>query len=141
SEGGAPPTALGEALNEHTDQTGVRAHLRGTSVVLESDQGAIALASPAAEDMFAASLAGAIFTSYVSDNQGDLTATTATAGATFGTTIPAGLKLTSTTGQPISIDLGPNADPATLGLLEANSTGEGRFGTAIASVSIDTAAK
>lgn len=138
---GPTPTALVEAFNEWTDETGVRAHLRGTSVVLESDQGAIALASHATEDMFAASLAGAIFTSYVSDNQGDLTATTATAGATFGTTIPAGLKLTSTTGQPISIELGPNTDPATLGLLEANSTAQGRFGTAIASVSIDTAAK
>jgi flagellin len=137
---GATPTALVDALNQYTDQTGVRAHLRGTSVVLESDQGAIAIASPAAEDMFAASLTGAVFTSYVSDNQGDLIAANATAGAAFGTSVPAGLKLTSTTGQPISVELGNNADPATIGLLEANSTGEGRFGTAIASVSIDTAA-
>lgn len=138
---GATPTALVDALNQQMDKTGVQAYLRGTSVVLESNQGAIAIGSATAEDMFAASLDGAILTSYTSDDEGVLVPDTATAGATFWTTIPAGLKLTSTTGQPISIDLGPNADPATLGLLEANSTAQGRFGTAIASVSIDTAAK
>ncbi|HEY0894094.1 MAG TPA: flagellin, partial [Cellvibrio sp.] len=54
-------------------------------------------------------------------------------------TVPGGIKLVSTNDSPISIKLGPNAVPATLGLLESNVTAEGAFGTAIASISIDTA--
>lgn len=135
-------TDLVDAFNTYTDATGVTARLQGTRIILESDQGAINIAEAAANSVFAAGegLNGASFTSYTANNLGVLVPANSTGGPGFAASVPAGLKLTSTTGQPISIDLGPNADPATLGLLEANSTAQGRFGTAIASVSIDTAA-
>lgn len=142
--GGVPsPTAFVDAINAQIDTTGVRAHLRGTNVVLESDQGSITVVSAGAQDIFGAALDGATFSYYTSQTNGTLSNTTTppVTGGFTGINAPAGIKLTSTTGQPISIELGPNVDHATMGLLEANSTAQGRFGTAIASVSIDTAAK
>ncbi len=135
---------LVDAFNAKTDVTGVSAYLLGDRVVLQSDQGAINVApTGAANDVFTTALDTTDFIHYIgadvnADDLPDSVTTTMPAGGAVS--VPAGLKLTSTTGQPISIDLGPNADPATLGLLEANSTAQGRFGTAIASVSIDTAA-
>jgi flagellin len=143
-----PPNAtmshLVDAFNAKTDLTGVTASLLGDRIVLQSDQGAINIAPHTAEDIFGAAFAGTDFIHYIGtdgDNDGVSDEVSATMPGAGGVTVPAGLKLTSTTGQPISIELGPNADPATLGLLEANSTAQGRFGTAIASISVDTAAK
>lgn len=136
---------LVDAFNAKTDVTGVTASLLGDRIVLQSDQGAINIAPAAAEDIFAAAFDNTDFIHYVgtdldTDGVSDEMVVTMTGGGGGSVTVPAGLKLTSTTGQPISVELGPNADPATLGLLEANSTAQGRFGTAIASVSINTAA-
>lgn len=134
-------TELVEAFNSFTDETGVTARLLGTRVILESDQGAITIAADTTADVFGAGLAGAEFTNYVSDANGDLVATNVTGVAAMGAfTVPAGIKLTSTTDQPISIELGANVDPATVGLIESNATAEGRFGVAISSISINTAA-
>ena len=144
----ATPTMseLVDAFNAKTDVTGVTASLLGDRVVLQSDQGAINIGPAAANDIFTTAFDATDFIHYVgsdADNNGvsDEVVVTMTGGGGGSVTVPAGLKLTSTTGQPISIELGPNADPATLGLLEANSTAQGRFGTAIASVSIETADK
>jgi len=145
-----PPNAtmshLVDAFNAKTDATGVTASLLGDRIVLQSDQGAINIAPAAANDIFGAAFDTTDFIHYIGtdgDNDGvsDEVVVTMTGGGGGSVTVPAGLKLTSATGQPISIELGPNADPATLGLLEANSTAQGRFGTAIASISVDTAAK
>ncbi len=132
-------------FNNNSDLTGVTARLSGTRIVLESDQGNIQLGagSAAAVDIFAATsgaLGGATILSWWSDAAGDLQSSSVAADSTLAVTIEAGLKLSSTDGNPISVELGDNADPATIGLIEANSTAGGRFGTAIASVSIDTAA-
>jgi flagellin len=56
-------------------------------------------------------------------------------------TVYGGLKLTSETGNPISIDLGTAASVSELGLKESNVAGGGTFGTSINSLSIDTAAQ
>ncbi len=142
----ATPTMseLVDAFNAKTDVTGVTASLLGDRVVLQSDQGAINIGPAAANDIFTTAFDATDFIHYVgsdADNNGVSDEVVVTMPAGGSVTVPAGLKLTSTTGQPISIELGPNADPATLGLLEANSTAQGRFGTAIASVSIETAEK
>lgn len=141
-----PPTMsdLVDAFNAKTDATGVSAYLLGDRVVLESDQGAINIGIATGGDIFGAAFDTTEFISYIgedADVNGVADAVTVGMPGAGSVTVSAGLKLTSTTGQPISIELGPNTDPATLGLLEANSTAQGRFGTAIASVSIDTAAK
>lgn len=135
---------LVDAFNAKTDATGVSAYLLGDRIVLESDQGAINIGVAQSGDIFGAAFTDTDFAFSIGadvDADGVADTSTFTMPGAGGVTVPAGLKLTSTTGQPISIELGPNADSATLGLLEANSTAEGRFGTAIASVGIDTAAK
>ena len=129
-----------DGFNSNTDLTGVTAKLSGTRIVLESDQGAINIASPSANSILASgtALAGALFQSYVTASTGSLTSSSVAATSGLSLLVEAGLKLVSTNDQPISIELGDNADPQTLGLIEANSTAGGRFGSAIASVSVDT---
>lgn len=131
-----------DAFNDNSDLTGVTAYLSGTRIILESDQGSIALGAATAASIVnsGAALSGAIIRSYVSDSNGSLTVSAATAVSGLALFVEAGLKLTSTTGQPISIELGDNVNPATVGLIEANSTAQGRFGVAISSITIDTAA-
>lgn len=129
-----------DGFNANSDLTGVTAKLSGTRIILESDQGAINIASPSANSILASSaaLAGALFQSYTTASTGTLTSSSVAATSALSLLVEAGLKLVSTNDQPISIELGDNADPQTLGLIEANSTAGGRFGTAIASVSVDT---
>ncbi|MEY4588626.1 MAG: hypothetical protein RL497_702 [Pseudomonadota bacterium] len=131
-----------DGFNINSDLTGVRARLSGTRIILESDQGSIQLAAATSNSILdsTSSLYGAIITSDVANSTGTLTTSSVTAGSTLALTIEAGLKLTSTNQNPISIELGVNVNPATVGLIDANSTAGGRFGVAIANVSIDTAA-
>ena len=132
-----------DGFNANTDLTGVTASLSGTRIMLESDQGSINITSPSANSIVASgtALAGATFQSYITSSTGTLVNSSVAATSGMSLVVEAGLKLVSTSEQPISIELGDNADPQTLGLIEANSTAGGRFGTAIASVSVDTVAK
>lgn len=131
-----------DAFNRNSDRTGVTAYLSGTRIMLESDQGAIQIAASSANSILSSggALSGAVFTSYISDSTGALVTSAWAATSSSALRVEAGLKLTSTNGQTISVELGNNVNPATVGLMEANSTAQGRFGSAIASVSIDTAA-
>ncbi len=134
-----------EGFNNNSDKTGVTAYLSGTRVVLESDQGSIQIGPTTsnATSVLAstsAALGGATFTSYIGASTGSLTASSVTGSSSLALTVEAGLKLSSVNDQPISIELGDNVNPATVGIIEANSTAQGRFGVAIASISIDTAA-
>lgn len=139
---GATASDVVGGFNLNSDLTGVHARLSGTRIILESDQGSINLAAYSANSAFGstAALFGATISSDVADSAGSLTSSSITASSTFTLTVEAGIKLTSTNESPISIELGVNANPASLGLMEANSTAGGRFGVAIANVSIDTAA-
>ncbi len=120
------------AFNAKTNVTGVSASLLGTRIVLEGNAAAITFGVDGVNDGLA------------DLNAEGLQIQTGTAApATINAvtqTIQGGIKLVSTNEAPISIKLGINAVPATLGLLESNVTAEGAFGTAIASISIDTAA-
>lgn len=139
---GSTSSDIVDAFNDNTDITGVTASLSGTRIILESDQGAIVVGEASANSILGTgqSFNGATFASYISDSTGSLTLSSVAADSTLAITVEAGLKLVATNEQPISIELGDNVNPATVGLIEANSTAQGRFGTAIASVSIDTAA-
>lgn len=138
---GSTSSDIVDAFNGNTDITGVTASLSGTRIILESDQGAIVIGAASASSIVDSGQAfnGATFESYISTSTGSLSVSSVAADSTMALTAEAGLKLVSTDGQPISIELGDNVNPATLGLIEANSTAQGRFGVAIASVSIDTA--
>jgi flagellin len=131
-----------DAFNANSDYTGVTAYLSGTRVILESEQGSIAIGAASAQSILGSGAAfnGAIFESFITNSTGALVASSVAASSTLAVLADAGIKLVSTQGYPISIELGDNVNPATLGLIEANSTAEGSFGTAIANVSIDTAA-
>lgn len=131
-----------DELNGVSNTTGVRATISGTRVILESDQGAIRFSdtTTAANSVFGtdnAGLVGATITEFMSDS----TEVSAAASlAATGRVVEAGIKLTSSSGNPISVELGVNATAAEIGILEANSTAGGAFGSAIASISIDTQA-
>lgn len=119
------------AFNAKTDVTGISASLLGTRVVLEGNSAAITFGIDGTNDGLADLNAEALQIQSGTGAPATINAATQT--------VPGGIKLVSTNDSPISIKLGPNAVPATLGLLESNVTAEGAFGTAIASISIDTA--
>ena len=134
---------MADTLNSGTNTHGVVASVLGNNLVLESDQGAIVFAGATAASAFGAtagSTAGftdAVFTEFMAS--GAAVATTADSG-TSSLTVEAGIKLTSNNGNPISVELGVNATAAEIGFLEANNTASGAFGSAITSISVDTAA-
>lgn len=159
SSGGLRTLAdIANAFNDNTDLTGVEARVQGQNIVLSSDQGAITLgggsaaAVSAIQSGAAAGFVGATMRETFVNSGGTTlitSSTTLSSGATsaFGTIsvdANAGLKLTGINGNPISIAFGDQtadaANLARLGLAEANTLGEGSFGTAIASISIDTQA-
>jgi len=139
-------TEIAAAFNAETDQTGVTARVKGTEIVLESDRGAITIA--------AGTTGGASFFGTTNgideviqtqiDTQGVLAEiTTSVESGLADVTAVAGLKLTATNGNPISIEFGDNSTNAEIqsrtGLREANTLGEGSFGRSLASISVDTA--
>jgi flagellin len=119
------------AFNAKTDVTGISASLLGTRVVLEGNASAITFGVDGTNTGLADLNAEALQIQSGTGAPATINAVTET--------VPGGIQLISTNDSPISIKLGPNAVPATLGLLESNVTAEGAFGTAIASISIDTA--
>lgn len=139
---GSTSSDIVDAFNSNSDLTGVTAYLSGTRIMLESDQGSIMVGAASSNSILGTgqALNGAGFESHVTDSSGALDPTNVAGSSTMTILANAGIKLVSTSGNPISVELGGNANPATLGLIEANSTAEGSFGTAIANVSIDTAA-
>lgn len=116
-----------DAFNSVSDQTGVRATLLGTRVVLEGNVSSITFADGAGA--VATGLGGAA----LSGSDG-----TTAAAVADGASVAGGLKLTSNNGNPISVKLGDNATAADIGLLESNAVASGSFGTAIANISIST---
>lgn len=118
------------AFNAKTDVTGISASLLGTRVVLEGNSAAITFGVDATNTGLADLNGEAL---QIQSGTGARTTISATTE-----TVPGGIRLTSANGSPISVKLGPNAVAATMGLLESNVTAEGAFGTAIASISIDS---
>jgi len=128
-------TSIGDivnAFNAKKDITGISATLLGTRVVLEGNAAAITFGVDGTNNGLADLNAATL---QIQSGTGAATTISATTE-----TVPGGIKLSSVNGAPISIRLGANAVPATIGLLESNVTAEGAFGTAIASISIDTVA-
>ncbi|MCP3870258.1 MAG: flagellin [Gammaproteobacteria bacterium] len=143
---------MATVFNENTNLTGVSARVNGNNLILESDQGAINFGSAATADgqgstIFqvvatsgagaGAGLIGANFVTYMASGAAE---TNAIAAAETNFSTEAGIKLTSENGNPISVELGKNATAGEIGILDANSTAGGGFGTSISQTSIDTAA-
>jgi flagellin len=131
---------LVDRFNSASNTTGVTAALLGNKIVLETDQGAIRFGAATIDSVFgvtAGGFAGALFEKFMASGA----ALSVAGSAAAGFVVEAGIKLTSANGNPISFELGVNATAAEIGLLSANASAGGAFGTAIASISIDTAAK
>lgn len=118
---GANLDALVTAINGAEDATGVTATLSGQNLLLEGDVSQIAFGTAAG----------------LSDN-GAALATVLGGGVTVADAA-GGIKLTSESGAPISVDHKDTAAQTKSGLLDANSTADGKFGAAVNSIDISTA--
>jgi flagellin len=124
-----------DAFNALADETGVGASLLGTRVVLEGHASSITFRDGAGA--VATGLGdGTNIAQLLSSEDGSTAGDVAT-----GDQVEGGLRLQSENNTPIAITLGNNADVATHGFLEANSTGEGRFGAGLNTISVSTAAQ
>lgn len=120
---GADLDALVTNMNAKTDETGVTATLSGNQLRLEGDVGAITFGDAAG----------------LSDSGADLAAALDAGGTVTAADGAGGVKLTSDSGTPISVDVNANGAAAT-GLVDANTTANGKFGAAVNSIDISTAA-
>ncbi|MGY8871097.1 MAG: flagellin, partial [Pseudomonadales bacterium] len=112
-------------INAKTAETGITATVDGDQLRLEGDVASATFGSATGVSDNGAALAGVLG-----------------AGLAAGTDVAdtkGGVKLTSDSGAPISVDV--NADGAlATGLLDANTTANGKFGAAVNSIDISTAA-
>ena len=135
-----------DVFNDNANSTGVTAKLNGNTIILKSDQGGINFVGNTSDSVFNATtaegvgFAGVDFIEFMAGTLGEVTTAATAITATATTVIEAGIKLTSASGNPISFELGVNAAAGEIGILEANSSAGGAFGSAIASISIDTQA-
>ncbi len=135
-----------DVFNDNSNTTGVTAKLNGNTIILKSDQGAINFVGNTSDSVFNATTAdgvgfsGVDFVEFMAGTLGEVTTAATAITATATTVVEAGIKLTSASGNPISFELGDNATAGEIGILEANNTAGGAFGSAIASLSIDTQA-
>lgn len=141
----ATNTDIATAINSFKEESGVTARVTGRNIVLESDRGAITI--NAATSAAGVSLIGSVsglqnIQQSMVDSLGAFVESTTTIATSGTLTYQAGarLKLESTNGNPISIELSNDADAARLGLKETNNLSGGSFGQSISSISIDTAA-
>lgn len=130
--------SLATNINAEKSKTGVTATVQGDGLILESDQGQITFTQGSGGSNVGVS--AATLTEFMASGA-SVTTSIGLAGS-GGTTVEveAGIKLTSTNGNPINVELGDSAVAGEIGLLEANNTSAGRFGQAVNSIDISTAA-
>jgi len=141
---GATIADLATAINNKTDLTGIKATVSGQNIQLEGNSSSMNIAiataaSPAVINSTLLSSASITITKGDEISAGSALATMS-GGSSAYKTVHGGLKLTSETGSPISIDLSTAASASEHGLMKVNTTAEGRYGSSINSTSIDTAA-
>jgi len=138
--GGSSLSNLAAAINEESSSTGITATVSGQVIQLQGNTASMTLgyASSATEPTLSAATLVTIqgTTGAVSG----FSATSSTFAATgASTTVYGGLKMTSESGNPISIELGTAGSAEEHGLSEANSIGGGAGGTSISKLSVDSA--
>jgi len=135
-----------KVFNDKADTTGVTAKLSGNNIILKSDQGAINFISNTTDSVLQASTVtgvgfkGVKFVEFQAGTIGEVVTNATAITATAATVVEAGIKLTSSNGNPISFELGLNASAGEIGILQANATAGGASGSSVASLSIDTQA-
>lgn len=126
-------------INQITDQTGITATLSGETIQLEGNASSLVVTGNTASTVGGLVDADLTVTkgNTISANSSVLTS------SSVDITVYGGLKLTSETGNPISLDLGTDAisSPEQHGFIETNTTAEGFYGTSINGLSIESADK
>jgi len=127
---------IATAFNAQTDKTGITATVSGSRLILEGNVAQIQFGPDSTGTATAVTTALTDGTNTVLLAEAGLEGS---AAAITDTSVAAGgIKLTSTNGNPISVDVKNAAATAKTGLIDSNSAAGGSFGTAIASISIDT---
>jgi flagellin len=143
---GQPAADFLADVNGATAQTGITATMYGSELVLEGNVGAISITAGStaatddpeivlADDTTAAEIVG-VMTNATELGAGPGTFTDLTA---TGVSVNGGIKLESENGNPIGLSLSATG-AAKSGLIEHNSSGDGKFGSALNSLDISTAA-
>ncbi|MBT4130672.1 MAG: flagellin [Gammaproteobacteria bacterium] len=133
---GATLADIAENINDKSDLTGITAKVAGQKIQLEGNASSLQVGGNTGTANLIENLTAVSLVATKGDTISASTSMTSVANTVYG-----GLKLTSETGNPISIDLGTAASVSELGLKESNVAGGGTFGTSINSLSIDTAAQ
>ncbi len=140
---GATIADLATAINNKTDLTGIKATVSGQNIQLEGNSSSmnIAIATAASPAVINSTLLSSASITITKGNEISAGSALATmsGGSSAYKTVQGGLKLTSETGNPISIDLGTAASVSEHGLIKSNVTAEGSFGASLDSLSISTA--
>jgi flagellin len=128
---------IAKVFNDQADKTGVTATVSGTRILLEGNVAQISFGTSTT----ATDLAEAVFTDTTNVVQfakaGD---ESNAADIADGDVADGGIKLTSNNGNPISVEHKNAAAQTLTGLADSNVSAGGAFGSAISSISIDTAA-
>ncbi|KAA0876591.1 flagellin N-terminal helical domain-containing protein [Nitrincola tapanii] len=121
--------AVADEINAEKDATGVTAFVLGTRLIFEGDVSSITFG----DETGGGDAVGDVF--------GDGTNVAQFAGndVADGDSVAGGIKLISDNGSPISVQLS-SAGAARSGLLESNASADGKFGAAVNSIDISTAA-
>lgn len=129
--------ALAKNFNDATNQTGITATVSGTRLILEGNVSKIAFGADtgATQDVEDALVDGN--GEFVQFSAGSDALAAVANGGTFA---DGGIRLTSNNGNPISVEHKDAAARTLTGLVDSNAAAGGAFGSAIASISIDTAA-
>jgi flagellin len=127
---------IAEIFNDEVDSTGVTATVSGTRLILEGNVSSIA---------FSLDSGGTVGIADALTDGGGAIAQLALAGDEANAAdianddvVDGGIQLKSLNGNPISVDVKDATAATKVGLVDSNAVSGGSFGTAIASLSIDT---
>lgn len=134
--GGTAITDVVTGINAQTNSTGITATLSGTNIQLEGSASSISFD----DEIGSTGTIAATFTTAPNVNTMVADGTEASTALAAAVTVDGGLKLTSSNGNPISIEIGDNATANNVGLVESNVTSTGAFGSSVSTISIATQA-
>lgn len=133
---------VAKAFNDVTDQTGIKATVSGTRIILEGNVAQIAFATGTngtadAPEAALADANGAVLFA-IAGKESTAVAIDGSGSPPANSVATGGIQLISNNGSPISVKHKDDDARDKTGLLDSNATVGGAFGTAIANISIST---
>ena len=137
--GGEGASGVADLINAQTNATGITATVYNSKLVLEGDVAAISIGVGSTGDEPADVFADTEIQSGLQDSTGAAAGVIGVAAAEFPS-VSGGIKLESDNGNPVSVSHKSSAAATATGLVDANSSADGKFGAAVNSLDITTAA-